>query len=262
MTHDHLKDRSRAHTPTSEIIARRYETAVANELERFRATIGGEGRLGIAVIALLAVLSMTVVFIPLASKLYRRAKANRQYHDLLLNALKFARGAKGVMAFPLMVNSMLRRPGADKAPGLFLISFDEQQGNSIKSMGGVAIRVGEASSANMSAADAAFCEALLADEDFRPFRRRKLPDAITDGHPVYAVDLAVSQLMLAGRHISDEFPLVPCVAEPGDQGRIVQMPYWLVNGNLAPTESERQEFLTSLVWITALAQMGTGGQAT
>jgi hypothetical protein len=53
------------------------------------------------------------------------------------------------MAFPLMVNSMLRQPGTERAPRLFIISFDHEAGESVSFMGTLAERVGDGSSRGM-----------------------------------------------------------------------------------------------------------------
>jgi hypothetical protein len=95
----------------------------------------------------------------------------------------------------------------------------------------------------------------MADEDVRIYRRRKLPVGVTGGPTVYAIDLIVCPLLLNGRHIADEMPLVPCMAEPGDDGRVMQMPYWLATGAPPPGPAEQQEFLISLRSINDMTAM-------
>ena len=67
---------------------------------------------------------------------------------------------------------------------------------------------------------------LMFDEEYQQARRWRLPESITAGHRVYAVDLAVHPHYLPERHLSDEMPMVPCLAEPGDQGGVRAIPYW------------------------------------
>jgi hypothetical protein len=95
----------------------------------------------------------------------------------------------------------------------------------------------------------------LADEDYRVYRRRRLPPGLTAGVEVYAVDLMVSPLLLAGRRIRNEMPLVPCMAEPGDDGRTMQVPYWIVTGEEPPGLPEKNEFIRTLDSITTMTAM-------
>jgi hypothetical protein len=209
--------------------------------------------LKVVILALVFVLAASLVFLPWAFRLFRWwRKAERNPPDPR-DAVAFAERAVPVMAVPLMVNSILRRPGTERAPGLFLISFDDRAG--VDFMADVAVRVGLARRRTMSPDDRAFCRALMRDEDYRIYRRRKLPPTLTDGVEVYAVDLAISPLLLAGRHIPNHMPLVPCMAEPGDDGRTMQMPYWIVTGEEPPGVAEKTEFTLSLDSITRMTAM-------
>lgn len=232
-----------------------YVAAARDLVARNHSGEEGEGCLAAIVFTLVVLASLTVVLLPVAVWLYRRWRKTSRIDAARRDALAFAERAEPVMAFPLMVNSMLRRPGTERAPGLFLICFDRAAGESVRFMGDLAERVGGGSSAGMSHADYQFCRALMADEEVRIFRRRKLPPSLTSGVTVYAIDLYISPLLLFGRHISDDLPLVPCMAEPGDDGRVMQAPYWLIYGFPPPGEEEQEEFLVTLVSITELTKM-------
>jgi hypothetical protein len=143
--------------------------------------------------------------------------------------------AKGqvVWAYPLMVNRLLRQPAnREPVPGLFLITLDPEAGDDLEIMGEIALRVGEPP-ADLSAEDQAFCHNLFMDEAYQRQRRRLLPPEVSFGLEVWAVDLAVHPAYLPGGHLSDEFPLIPCLATPGRFGVTRVMPYWMV-ANLPP----------------------------
>ena len=241
-----------------ELARARFVEAARELVRRNHSEAEGEGCVTAVVMPVLVLMGLTIVLLPLALRLYRRWRLVRRVDERNREAEQFAEHATPVMAFPLMVNSMLRRPGTGHAPGLFLISFDPRRGNSIRFMGELGERVGGGHSGGMSYEDYEFCRGLMADEQYRPFRRRRIPDSLTGGAAVYAVDLAVSQLLLAGRHIADEMPLVPCMAEPGDDGRIVQMPYWLLTDGAPPGEAERETFEMTLTAIGELSAMARG----
>jgi hypothetical protein len=57
-------------------------------------------------------------------------------------------------------------------------------------------------------------------------RRRKLPLSLTDGSTVYCCDLFIHPGLLASSYLTGS--VLPCVAEPGDEGGIELVPYWLL----------------------------------
>jgi len=207
----------------------------------------------VGVFALVALAGLTVVLLPVAVWLVRWWRHFRQSSPGPREALAFAGRAVPVMAFPLMVNSLLRRPGLDRAPGLFLISFDPRA--DVRFMTELAERVGGGESSGMTADDYDFCAGLMADEEYRVYRRRKIPPGLTGATVVYAVDLVVSPLLLPGKCISDQMPLVPCMAEPGDDGRVMQVPYWLVAGTPPPGQAENNEFIATLDAVSEMTAM-------
>jgi hypothetical protein len=198
------------------------------------------------VLGVLVLLSLTIVLLPLIVWFYPRWRFIQRHKAVLREWLEFAERAEPVMGFPLMVNSMLREPGNDSAPGLFLICFEKGVGERLVFMGELAARVGGLDAESMSPEDLKFCAGLMMDEEYQPFRRRRLPQTLTGPVTVYAVDAAVNPLLLYQRQISDEMPLVPFMAEPGEAGRITQMPYWFISGTAAPGEAEAEAFLLML----------------
>ena len=234
-----------ANDPTATIKAR-FVAAVRDEVKKNSAESEGEGCFTAIVLAILVLLSLTIVLIPAVVWFYPRWRLMQRHKALVREWLAFAERAQPVMGFPLMVNSMLREPGSQPAPGLFLICFEKGTGERLVFMSELAARVGAPDPQSMSPEDFAFCSALMTDEEFHPFRRRRLPQSLTGPVPVYAIDAAVSPLLLHGRHISDEMPLVPFMAEASDHGRILQMPYWFIAGTAPPGEAESEAFVLSL----------------
>ena len=139
--------------------------------------------------------------------------------------LAFIERAQPVVAFPLMVNSMLRAPGDRPAPGLVIISFDPAA-DSVAAMAEVALAAGEPVGRGLSPEDEAALIELMLDEQYQPSRRRPLPGSVTKGARVYACDLVIHPLLLPDRHLSDDVPFVACLAEPGERGQIRTIPYW------------------------------------
>lgn len=184
-------------------------------------------------------LGLTVVLAPLALVLGIRRGRHRTQVRLVLERLdtaeEFAERAKVVLAYPLMVNSMLRSPGEAPATALVIISFDPYVAHDTMMRLAADLSAGGSPASNDN--DRAFADALMSDEDFKAFRRRKIPASITGGPEVYACDLAVHPLLLRGRHVLDDWPFVPCAAEPGDSGRIAQIPFWVFEGCEPPASN-------------------------
>jgi hypothetical protein len=165
--------------------------------------------------------------------------ARNRNGDALAGELAFIERAEPVMAFPLMVNRLLRQPGDAPVPGLFIITFDRGRAETVAFMAEVAVVAADPIPRKLPEADEQALIDLMFDEEYQPSRRRRLPDSVTAGHRVYAVDLAVHPHYLPERHLSDEMPMVPCLAEPGDQGRIRAIPYWCAFDVPPPAWAER-----------------------
>jgi hypothetical protein len=96
------------------------------------------------------------------------------------------------------------------------------------------------------------------DEQFKPFRRRKVPTSITRGPTVYACDLLIEPGLLPDKHISDNVPFLPCMAEPGEIGRLLLIPYWMIPPQLPATDDQKSDFLVSLVRFHELSNAAAG----
>ena len=231
----------------------RYVAAVRGELESD--PVGTLANVALITAVLSAV---TVVLLPLAVYAYRRWRRLSTAARYARAAITFAERAEPVMAFPLMVNRVLRRPGSEPSAGLVLVCFDSNKGAAVDYMGELAVTVGEGTSEALSDADRRFCQRLMDDEQYVPFRRRKLPASITGGVDVYACDLVIDPHLLPGRHISDDLPLLPCMAERGDAGWISQIPFWVFAGGPPPDAESKEAFVLTLVALEGLAEHAAG----
>jgi hypothetical protein len=203
--------------------------------------------------------------IPVLLHLLRARKSLGEEEQLLVECLRaareFAERAQAVAAFPLMVNGMLRAPGSKIAPGLVLITFDPNARTQL--MADLAMSVASAGAEgnlaqSWSSAQRDFTAQLMEDEDFKPFRRRGIPSDMTGGlNAVSACDLMIDPALLPGGFLGDECPILPCLAEPGDSGRILLLPHWLVDDRpTSRSAGQRDDFLTALVHFEALRRRG------
>lgn len=144
----------------------------------------------------------------------------------LRDELAFIDRAEACMAFPMMVNTLLRKPGNQPYPGLFLVSFERGKPEQLDFGIGVMCRFEDPNSANIPEEDIKTFDEMMADEQFQANRRRIIPPSFTDGHVMFACDIPVHPWYLVNQHINDEMPLVPCLAEPGVSGQIRAIPYW------------------------------------
>jgi hypothetical protein len=148
----------------------------------------------------------------------------------------FIRNAVAVMAYPLMVNASLRYPASDSSAGLVLVTFDPPD-SSHERMLNLGRRILSANRGS-SDPDAHWAAELMADENYRPNRRRRVPPSLTDGLVAYACDLWIPRMLLKGNYIGDA-PIC-CMAEPGNHGRINILPWWIAADQ--PNPSLNQDF--------------------
>lgn len=201
----------------------------------------GKGRRSPVRVVIGLLLMCTGALIPVGLFLVVKGLVRRNPHKRLLEEeAEFIEQAEAVMAVPLMVNSMLRRPGDRPVPGLFIISFEGGEAQTTGFMTEVATAVLRPGAGNaVPDADIEAIVAIMADETFQRGRRRQLPGTVTRGYAVYACDLAVHPWYLVGQHLSDAMPFVPCLAEPGPEGRIRAVPYWCITDGPWPEIASR-----------------------
>jgi hypothetical protein len=221
-------------------------------------------------ITFLVLLGCTVVFLPIALGLSRRLLRRSEDEELFLHSLRrareFARRATPVIAYPLMVSSVLRSTTPSRATGLVITTFELPAHQDLRFMARLAESLSrgnstEGEAGRWSKEQRSSAEALMANEDYRPFRRRKIPQDMTREHSVYACDLFIEPEMLPGGRLSDEYVLFPCMAEPGDSGLIFLLPYWMANAPDKPaTAAQVEEFKASLIYFEAVRRAASTGK--
>src|SRR5688572_2350395 len=98
--------------------------AIRDRYRKFVLSRLGERKRSLPLILIGGIVMCTVVLIPVGLYLVIRGIRGRpKWGPALDYELGFIDRAEAVMAYPLMINSMLRRPGDAAAAGLFLISF-------------------------------------------------------------------------------------------------------------------------------------------
>jgi len=176
---------------------------------------------------------MTTVGIPIT--LYQIYKILTHRGRRRRELIAWAKGARPLMTYGLMVNSQLRsRPGTI-APGLVIGSFDPEANVTAEFMVDLAERIFDLSLADPTTPEEQAAHALMSDEVYVPGRRRLLPMALTQGREVYAFDL-----IIVGDYQPNgivEAPMIPCLADPGPEGEIRMIPWWIVTREPAPART-------------------------
>jgi hypothetical protein len=161
-----------------------------------------------------------------------KSRRRRQKRRSLVEA---AERSDLVMTVVLMANNLLNQPKGVIAPGLVIGSFEE--GVTPNELAEIAGRVDGASLGEFGDEAQKAINDMMSDLGYREGRRRRLPEAITEGRLVYAFDLNIIGDFL--NESPTELPLVSCLAEPGDEGTIQHIPTELlasaqeVEGNVA-----------------------------
>ena len=210
----------------------------------------------IFVLCMLA-LCIFVFFLPVAIFLIARRviRKRRAYRDLAGDSAAFIDRAALTVAYPLMVNTMLLKPGKQTAPGLFLVSPDPLTGSDARFNVDLAETISLPESPPMSEADEAWCIQLFVDETFTPLRLRKVPATISGGRAVYAADLAVDGRLLHGRTLSEGDGLLPCLFDETSRMCLI-LPAWAF-GDVPPTAAEREVLLEALLLQQHLKRRAT-----
>lgn len=203
-------------------------------------------------LSLVFVLIPAVIFMVIR-RISRHRRENRQLVDDLT---AFVDRASLTVAYPLMVNSMLLKPGVQTAPGLFLVSPDRATGNDLKFNYDLVETITIPESPPLSAAEAAWCQEVFFDEQFTPLRLRRVPPTITAGRPVYAADLAIDGRLLFGRAISEDNVFLPCLFDEASRMCLI-LPIWTL-GDAEPTAQERDVLTNALRLQWILKQRAAG----
>ena len=150
--------------------------------------------------------------------------------------------SKLVRAVLVQANSHLFSPGLTNYPGYVLFSFQRELNQSPDFLLQLAELMFDLKGVECETEDDRFVSALITDEIHRGDERARLPDSFTKGRTVYGSGLMFPRQFLAEGHLTTR--VFPCLAEPGEQGRIRLVPHWAVKskddstaGQVANSES-------------------------
>jgi hypothetical protein len=73
--------------------------------------------------------------------------------------------------------------------------------------------------------------ALLKDDMYRPYRRRRVPDLDAGGKELYLLDVEVDPI--EGQETPFEAVVFAFAADPGEKGEIMQLPWGVTQGAVA-----------------------------
>jgi hypothetical protein len=216
------------------------EPAVIRErfLRAFETSLKTDVPVLILVALMLTCCGLTVIGLPLVFKMLAMMRQERKVLRTggTQSVKDFVAEALPVFAYPLMVNGALLKPGGKSSlPGLVLISFDETI--SAQDMAKLIVELTDPP-AEWTAEDRSFASGLFEDMDFQRHRRRQVPLSVTGGREVFACDLMMDPRFLLGGFITESFPVVPCLAERGPSGRIIQLAWWILTDDAMPPQAE------------------------
>ncbi|MEM7228581.1 MAG: hypothetical protein AAF432_07175 [Planctomycetota bacterium] len=176
--------------------------------------------------------SATIVGLPIGIVCAFSAVMSLRHRAAYRIALREAAARSDViMTYPVMANTKLyTRPGAT-APALVIGSFvADKRGLDVPRLLVDVFERFKDDTGNyrvtLSDDAAATIDALLTDDRYVPHHRTQLPLETTEDVPVYAFNLLVVGGFLPTATL--ELPLLPCLAEPGDDGMIQMIPAWIV----------------------------------
>jgi hypothetical protein len=129
------------------------------------------------------------------------------------------------MAVLVQANGLLYHRGPFSLPCLVLFTFDPEYGQDPAYMENLARRVYHLKDTEQVVPDLRYVAELVTNEEPERYRRRLLPVSFTGGPKVYAADLWIRRKYLRGGYLTD--PFLPCIAEPGEEGGLELVPYWI-----------------------------------
>ena len=137
-----------------------------------------------------------------------------------------------VSAYILQANLNLWERGAGTDyPCHTLITFDPAQKHDRQFMTSLARRIVQLKDTQPVDPDMRAAAQIITNEVAIRDRRQVIPASLTEGAVVYATDLQLYRARLATGAITDSE--IVCIAEPGAEGGIEQVPYWITMGMLA-----------------------------
>jgi hypothetical protein len=158
--------------------------------------------------------------------------SNRKRKRIRQEMISAAERSVPVMTYPVMANRVLMQQKGTVAPALMIATFDVDV--TLEAMTTLAKIMMMISHQDVSHESKVAVIKMFEDVDYTPGRRRIVPEDVTGGRRVYAVDLMVISDYLPTDTL--KVPLIPCMAEPGDTGTIQMLPWWIVDQALVDDE--------------------------
>lgn len=141
-----------------------------------------------------------------------------------------------VMAFIHMANTALMAPGRGDAPALVVFSFEEHltMDYFVELCERITLLDPDEDQDEAVRTTAAFFE----DMSYVENARFRIPEKLTGGPEVYAAHLWITRRYLPGHQL--QWPMVPCMAEPGETGHLGLLPGWFALGQPSPPPGWQQ----------------------
>ena len=158
--------------------------------------------------------------------------SNRKRKRIRQEMISAAERSVPVMTYPVMANRVLMQQKGTVAPALTIATFDVDV--TLEEMTTLAKIMIMISHQDVSHESKVAVIKMFEDVDYTPGRRRIVPEDVTGGRRVYALDLMVISDYLPTDTL--KVPLIPCMAEPGDTGTIQMLPWWIVDQALVDDE--------------------------
>lgn len=146
---------------------------------------------------------------------------------------RLAQNGVPISAVLVQANGNLFRPGSIDLPCLVLFSFEPAAAH-LGYMRQLAQGVFALKETEQTDPDLRYVANLVTDERAFKYRRRKLPVSFTGGPTVYCADLWINRSYLPSGYLDQA--VLPCMAEPGADGALELLPWWIAAGHDYPPE--------------------------
>jgi tetratricopeptide (TPR) repeat protein len=160
------------------------------------------------------------------------ADTNRKRDALLAELREMQATGKVVRAAIIKAYSALWGPGSDTSGGVVLFSFDRHFADNPGELLALALRVGSYKGKASDDPDEQAVAVRMNDEHGTAERRFLVPEKLAGGRAVYISSVSFYRPFLKAGYITER--IVPCLAEPGDQGRTRLLPHWAVKSKDVP----------------------------
>jgi len=133
----------------------------------------------------------------------------------------------------IQANSLLFKPGNMTLPCLVLFSFDGNCNNDAAFMDTLAHRVFDFKNTSPHDPEQRYVAQLTTNERAVRYRRRPLPTSFTGGPVAFVADLWIERALLPAGFLTER--RLPCLAEPGGEGALELLPWWIAAGQENPS---------------------------